>query len=540
MQKNFYAKQQNDSASAMICRCLLIMLLCFLAATTHARAAEMEPTVDNVSATTVSLHEGTDKQQLNKAFDLLIKAFQAGLPEARAGLCKLRAKSYESGNIILVKKIEEHRYLNNYTCDEPNEKPAETVAQPEQVTPAQKASATTIEQAKSTVGSERQRHGAADTAVQAQATAEVARAAAEKQEQERLAALKAKQEKAAEVKAAAEQQKKEKAEQEKAVAGKFVLAQQQKKAEQERLAAETARRAEEKQEREQLVAAIAEEERRITAKSAQEHSAATKTAKTPQEKEHLQQTQSETEAARLAARKREEEHEAAVKKQAAVKAEAERIATKERLAKERADQVRSTAAVPHAPAVKSEAKPAATGAQSAVVTAVATKPESKKQTVLAVPESSRKPGMTKHRPKPGQQVPAFSLVSSSGVPVMPEYYRGSVLVIDFFAPWCQLCRGHIARLTELHNKFKKQGLQVVGLNVDEKGGAAATDFTAELHMFYPIAQADEATQAAFDVRSVPMVYVVDKKGRIAEIFPVLNSETDRAIASLVKKLLLEP
>ncbi|GEM_PF-775489 len=528
-----------------MCRYLLLMLLCLGAATTGSYADEKKPVTESAGAATAYLHGNAENQDLGKAFELLIKAFQAGLPEARAGLCKLQAKCYERGNIILVKKIEEHRYLNNYSCDEPGEKPPVTAAHAEQADPAHKTAATKADQTKGAVVGGGQKHSTADQAVQAPASAAVAPATAAKQEQERLAAVKAEQEKTAAAKLASARQ--QKAEQErlavekqvqerlaavKAVKAKAAAEQRNKeKAEQERLAAEAARRAEEKRERDQLAAAIAEEERRIAAKAEQERSKAAKIVQEQQEKQRLH----EAEAVRAAARKREEERAAEAKKQAAIKAEAERLAAKERLSRQRTDQVRIAANVPQAPAAKPGVKPVATGAQRAAAAATPVP----KQAEETVPETSRKAGLAKHRPKPGQQVPAFNLVSSTGAPIMPEYYRGSVLVIDFFAPWCQLCRGHITNLVELHSKFKKQGLQVVGLNVDSAGREAITDFAAELHMFYPIAQADEGIQASFDVRSVPMVYVVDKKGQIAEVFPMVNSETDRALASLVKRLLRE-
>lgn len=476
----------------------MILILCFSVSVTGSYADEKPLSGDTTSTAPGTLHKNNSNQMPGKAFELLIKAFQAGDSGAKAALCELRAQSYDNGNIILVKKIEEHRYRNNYTCGETVKKQSKTGIRTEQ------------------------------TGAAANMTQEVAK----REEQERQAITITEQKLAT---AAREKQDRAATDATRIAAEKL---------ERERLAVEAARKAEEKLERERLITAIAEEERTLANKAEQERIAASKAAKEHQEQERIKQAQRAAEEARLAAAKHEQERIASAaaqaKKDAAAKAATEQAAaakaSKERLAKERAEQTQTAAKTARLVAEK----------QGHERLAAAAKDTPKMMTGKSEPRppapphavESRKPDSPPTPPRPGQPMPGLNVTSFSGMPVSPDYYRGSVLLIDFFAPWCHPCRRHISKVVDLHSKFKKQGLQVLGLNVDKADKGAITDFSSELQMTYLTAQADEAIQTKLGIRSVPAVYIVDKKGRVAGVFHTINDETDRTIESMVKKLLV--
>ena len=508
----------------------MILILCFSTSVTGSYADEKPLSGDTTSTAPGTLHTKNNNQMPGKAFELLIKEFQAGDSGAKAALCELRAQSYDNGNIILVKKIEEHRYRNNYTCDELVKVQSKAGIKTEPAGAAANTAqdvAKREEQERQAIAISTQKLAAAIREKQERAATDTTRLAAEKLERERLAAIKAAEEKALAAKAAAAKEQ-----------------QQKEKMEQERLAAEATRKALEKLEQERLLAAIAEEKRTLANKAEQERIAAIKAAQEHQKKERIKQAQRAAEEARLAAVKQERERIASAaaqaKKDAAAKAVTEQAAaakaSKERLTKERAEQIQAAAKTAPLAAEKQEHKRIAAAAKDTPkMTASKAGPKPSAPPHAA---ENRKPDSTPNPPKPGQPMPGLNLTSFSGMPVSPDYYRGSVLLIDFFAPWCQICRRHIPKVVELHSKFKKQGLQVLGLNVDSADKGAVANFSSELHMAYLTAQADDVIQAKFGVRSVPTVYIVDKKGRIAGVFHTINDETDRVIESMVKKLLV--
>lgn len=142
-------------------------------------------------------------------------------------------------------------------------------------------------------------------------------------------------------------------------------------------------------------------------------------------------------------------------------------------------------------------------------------------------------------PRTGQPAPPFKVISTSGQPISQDNYRGHVLILDFFATWCQPCRQSIPHLVELNRKYGKQGLQILGLSVDEDGERVIKAFSDELHINYPLALAGDQTSVDFGIRSVPILYLIDKKGRVAEVVRGSSSEIDRALEQSVKRLLAE-
>lgn len=149
------------------------------------------------------------------------------------------------------------------------------------------------------------------------------------------------------------------------------------------------------------------------------------------------------------------------------------------------------------------------------------------------------PSQAQAIPRTGQPSPNFKVVTTSGQSVSLDNYRGHVLVIDFFATWCIPCRSSIPHLVEMNRKYGKQGLQVLGLSADEDGEKDVREFAGQYRINYPLALAGEAVQADFGIRSVPVMYIVDKKGKIVEIYRGFSDEMGNSMERLIKKLLAE-
>lgn len=142
-------------------------------------------------------------------------------------------------------------------------------------------------------------------------------------------------------------------------------------------------------------------------------------------------------------------------------------------------------------------------------------------------------------PRIGQLSPNFKVVSTSGQAISQENYRGHVLILDFFATWCQPCRQSIPHLVEMNRKYGKQGLQILGLSVDEDGERVVKAFTDEFRVNYPLALAGDSTAVDFGIRSVPIMYLIDKKGKIVEVYRGYSNEMARGLELSIKRLLAE-
>ena len=91
----------------------------------------------------------------------------------------------------------------------------------------------------------------------------------------------------------------------------------------------------------------------------------------------------------------------------------------------------------------------------------------------------------------------------------------------------------------MNRKYGRQGLQIVGISADEDGDKAVRIFTEYHRISYPVVVAGESLMVDYGVRSVPVMFVIDKKGKVAEVFRGFTDVVGRSSEQLVKRLLAE-
>jgi len=117
--------------------------------------------------------------------------------------------------------------------------------------------------------------------------------------------------------------------------------------------------------------------------------------------------------------------------------------------------------------------------------------------------------------------------------------RGRVVVVDFWASWCGPCRAISKDLSKLHAAYGDKGLSIVGLTGEAK--SVAEKAATELGMRYPVASdPDDKTAALYGIRSLPTMFVVDKKGIIREVFVGYGPGQSATLEKIVAGLLAEP
>lgn len=111
------------------------------------------------------------------------------------------------------------------------------------------------------------------------------------------------------------------------------------------------------------------------------------------------------------------------------------------------------------------------------------------------------------------------------------------MILDFWATWCPPCRESIPFFSELHRKYGKQGLQIVGMSVDESGEKHLKAFVAEKGIPYSIALASEKVQTDYGIRALPVLFVIDKNGIVKEQMLGFSASQAKSLENLIKKLL---
>src|SRR5271157_5107461 len=82
--------------------------------------------------------------------------------------------------------------------------------------------------------------------------------------------------------------------------------------------------------------------------------------------------------------------------------------------------------------------------------------------------------------------PDFSLTDLAGKKLRLSNYRGQVVLLDFWASWCDPCKREIPHFIEMQDRYGPQGLQVVGISMDDDE-KLAREFQEQFKMNYPVA-----------------------------------------------------
>lgn len=114
----------------------------------------------------------------------------------------------------------------------------------------------------------------------------------------------------------------------------------------------------------------------------------------------------------------------------------------------------------------------------------------------------------------GTRARDFTLKTMDGGKASLSDYRGSPVLINFWATWCAPCRAEIPDFEAVYQAHKDEGFVVLGVNVEESQQAVES-FVAEMGMTYPVLL-DEHGQVMSEYRSqgLPMSLLLDQEGVI--------------------------
>jgi cytochrome c biogenesis protein CcmG, thiol:disulfide interchange protein DsbE len=138
------------------------------------------------------------------------------------------------------------------------------------------------------------------------------------------------------------------------------------------------------------------------------------------------------------------------------------------------------------------------------------------------------------RPPALQQLPADGkLFDGDTAFIAAERYRGRVVVLDFWAGWCQECKRTVPQVVRLADAFAKEGLVVVGVNAGERG-ADVTAYARDLGIDYPIALDPELVFSdRLGAANLPVLLVIDRNGAVVHRSRHVDSETLAVIRRLL-------
>lgn len=93
-------------------------------------------------------------------------------------------------------------------------------------------------------------------------------------------------------------------------------------------------------------------------------------------------------------------------------------------------------------------------------------------------------------------------------------YKSKVVLVNFWAAWCVPCREEIPQFVKLQDEYRNQGLQVIGVSIDDTE-TELRDFYRKYNMNYPVIPGDQKTADAFGgVLGLPTTFLIDRDAHI--------------------------
>jgi thiol-disulfide isomerase/thioredoxin len=132
----------------------------------------------------------------------------------------------------------------------------------------------------------------------------------------------------------------------------------------------------------------------------------------------------------------------------------------------------------------------------------------------------------------------FTALTLDGAPISLQELRGRVIWVDFWASWCPPCRAETPVLRDLYARHRDDGLEVIGVSVQESSADDIRRYVDAYGIGYPIvADLTGSIFRAWQVYGLPTQFILDRDGMIRA---VVQGPVDAATAEgLVAPLLAE-
>jgi peroxiredoxin len=114
--------------------------------------------------------------------------------------------------------------------------------------------------------------------------------------------------------------------------------------------------------------------------------------------------------------------------------------------------------------------------------------------------------------------------------------RGQVVVLEFWASFCGVCRFLGPRLDQWHRTYSPQGAEVVGITVDPPG--VGLEVAARTGMSYTLASDTESkVSRTYLASQIPVVVIIDRQGVVRDAMVGYSEGRLQETEALIKKLL---
>jgi len=142
-------------------------------------------------------------------------------------------------------------------------------------------------------------------------------------------------------------------------------------------------------------------------------------------------------------------------------------------------------------------------------------------------------------PQSRKPAPDFTVNDSHGAPLHLSQYRGKVVLLNFWATWCHGCKEEIPWFMEYADKYKKDGLVIIGVAMDDEGWTLVKPYVEDKKMNYPVVVGNEEIAKLYGgIEEMPATFLIDRRGNIASTTAGMVDKT--TCETDIRALLQEP
>jgi len=140
----------------------------------------------------------------------------------------------------------------------------------------------------------------------------------------------------------------------------------------------------------------------------------------------------------------------------------------------------------------------------------------------------------------GSVAPDFSLPDLTGKTINLQKLKGKVVLLDFWMPWCEPCREEFPALDALYKKYRNNGLEIIGINLDDSE-TRLHEFLQKVPVSFTIViDKKDRTRKSYSLEILPSAFIVGKDGVIRYVHIGYHKEFLQMYENEIVELLKQP
>src|SRR5271167_2136714 len=142
-------------------------------------------------------------------------------------------------------------------------------------------------------------------------------------------------------------------------------------------------------------------------------------------------------------------------------------------------------------------------------------------------QARKRPGVAGEHITQSTVAPDFSLEALDGKTLRLSDLRGKAVLLNFWATWCGPCKIEMPWFVDFQNQYGSQGLQIVGVAMDDASKEDIGKFAKDLGVNYPILIGKESVGDQYGgVPALPETFLIGRDGKIIDKIIGLKGKAD--------------